>query len=45
MKAVKVLAIVMLAVFSYSGVSAKNRHKVNFKHHWHRLHRKLSKVN
>lgn len=39
MKAVKVLAIVMLAVFSYSAVNAQVKHKPQHKRHWHRKHR------
>jgi hypothetical protein len=39
MKAAKILAIVMLAVFSYSAVNAQVRHKPHHKRHWHRKHR------
>jgi hypothetical protein len=40
MKAIKVLAIIMLATFSYTAVSAQtmHRHIKHRKHHWHRKH-------
>jgi len=39
MKAAKILAIVMLAVFSYSAVNAQVHHKPHHKRHWHRKHK------
>jgi len=36
MKATKLLVIVMLAVFSYSAVSAQVHHRPRHSRHWHR---------
>ena len=38
MKSLKVLAIVLVAVFSYTAVSAQTMHHHRVKHHHHRMH-------